>query len=73
MEGLFAARDRARLRQERNEKPNTTNQEAQKVDSERSNSSDSQVPSKAELSKEINTEETISRLKDAKKRARREE
>jgi uncharacterized membrane protein len=73
MRELFAAKDRARLRQDRNEKPDYTNHVNQNNDSERSNTIDSQVPAKPELSKENHTEETISRLKDAKKRARREE
>jgi hypothetical protein len=73
IEGLFAARDRARLRQERSEKRQFTNQEKQNKDLERSNTTDSQVKTTPEITNENHTVETISRLKDAKKRTRRKE
>ena len=73
MDGLFAARERARQRQERSNKLQHTNQEKQNKDFERSDSTDSQAKTTPEISFENHTEETISRLKDAKKRAQRKE
>jgi hypothetical protein len=73
MEGLFAARDRARQRQERSEKPQYAGQKEENKDSERSDSTDYHVPTKTELSDENHIDETISRLRDAKRRVRRKE
>ncbi|MFN2237427.1 MAG: VWA domain-containing protein, partial [Anaerolineales bacterium] len=73
MEGLFAARDRARQRQVRGETQHNTIQEKESVDFDRSNLTDSQVPTRPDLSNENHAKETISRLKDAKKRVQRKE
>jgi hypothetical protein len=73
MDGLFAARKRARKRQERSSEIQGSKGEGEREDALLSSIKDPQSPTVPVSQPDESSEDTLSRLRDAKKRARHEE